>query len=73
MPLRSIAVCGLGRVGIVAAKLLHESGFQVIGLDLRGLADQPSFPCTVADLASTEGVGAALASCDAVLSCLPYR
>ena len=73
MPLRSIAVCGLGRVGTVAAKLLHESGFQVVGLDVRGPAGPPSFPCSTVDLASLAGVGAALESCDAVLSCLPYR
>ena len=73
MPLRSIAVCGLGRVGTVAAKLLHQSGFQFVGLDIRGPAGQPAFACTAVDLASSDGLGAALASCDAVLSCLPYR
>ena len=55
MPLRSIAVCGLGRVGTVAAKLLHESGFQVVGLDVRGSAGPASFPCRAVDLASSTG------------------
>ena len=27
MPIGTIAVCGLGRVGTVAARLLHEAGF----------------------------------------------
>ncbi len=52
MPLRSIAVCGLGRVGMVAAKLLHESGFQVVGLDVRGQSGPAAFACRAVDLAS---------------------
>jgi saccharopine dehydrogenase-like NADP-dependent oxidoreductase len=71
--MRSIAVCGLGRVGAVAAKLLYESGFEVSGLDVRDPADASPVPCRPVNLASDKEITAALASCDAVLSCLPYK
>ena len=73
MALRAITVCGLGRVGTVAAKLLHDSGFGVVGLDLREADGSTSFPCRGVDLDSDDELARALASCDAVLSCLPYR
>ena len=73
MSLRVIAVCGLGRVGTVAARLLHDSGFEVVGLDLRRPADSAAFWCGVTDLDSDHDLARAVASCDAVLSCLPYR
>src|SRR5688572_2713172 len=73
MALRVIAVCGLGRVGTVAARLLHDSGFEVVGLDLRKPADSIAFPCRVTDLDAEDELARVLASCDAVLSCLPYR
>ena len=73
MALRVIAVCGLGRVGTVAARLLHDSGFEVVGVDLRRPADSADFWCGVTDLDSDHDLTRVLASCDAVLSCLPYR
>ena len=73
MPLDAITVCGLGRVGTVAAKLLHQSGFRVTGVDAREPRRPLPFACRVADLSSDEGVEAALDRGDAVLSCLPYR
>ena len=39
MPLHKIAVLGLGKVGTLAAKLLHESGFDVTGFDSRAPQD----------------------------------
>jgi len=73
MSLNRVVVCGLGRVGTVAARLLHEQGFQVTGIDARPIGTSEPFATTVADLASDEGLAEGLASCDAVLSCLPYR
>ena len=35
MPLDKIAVLGLGKVGTLAAKLLHNGGFDVTGFDSR--------------------------------------
>ena len=57
----------------MAARLLHDSGFEIVGLDLRKPADSTAFPCRVTDLDSEDELDRALASCDAVLSCLPYR
>ena len=45
MPLHKIAVLGLGKVGTLAAKLLHESGFDVTGFDSR--APQEPLPFAV--------------------------
>jgi saccharopine dehydrogenase-like NADP-dependent oxidoreductase len=73
MSLRSIAVCGLGRVGTVAARLLQESGFDVVGLDVRSSTDSSPVRCRTVNLALDGEIAAALASCDAVLSCLPYK
>ena len=38
MPLKKIAVLGLGKVGTLAAKLLHAGGFDVTGFDSRAAA-----------------------------------
>ena len=73
MPLHTIAVCGLGRVGTVAATLLHEAGFRVLGVDTRAPRRPPPFELRAADVASSMGLDLALADADAVLSCLPYR
>jgi saccharopine dehydrogenase-like NADP-dependent oxidoreductase len=73
MSLDSIAVCGLGRVGTVAARLLHEQGFGVVGVDARAVGAKQPFETTTADLTSDTGIAAGLGSYDAVLSCLPYR
>jgi len=34
MAIKRIAVLGLGKVGTLAAQLLHDSGFEVTGIDL---------------------------------------
>jgi len=73
MPLRTIAVCGLGRVGTVAARLLHQQGLRVVGVDVRRRAGDPAIEPVTADLESDDGLASALGNCDAVLSCLPYR
>ena len=73
MPLRTIAVCGLGRVGTVAARLLQEEGLHVVGVDTRRRAGEVPFETVTADLDSDDGLASALGACDAVLSCLPYR
>jgi len=73
MPLHSIAVLGLGRVGTLAAKLLHQGGFAVTAYDSRMPQDALPFTAQTADLGSDDGVRAATQGFDAVLSCLPYR
>ncbi len=71
--MKSIAVLGLGKVGHLAAELLHEAGFQVYGYDLRRPAVDPKFPFNILDISSEAELGKAFSSVDAVLSCLPYH
>jgi len=73
MALRSIAVLGLGRVGTLAAKLLHQEGFGVAAFDARAPKDGLPFPVMAADLATDGGIASAIGAFDAVLSCLPYQ
>src|SRR5262249_1975920 len=73
MALRKIAVLGLGKVGTLAAKLLHLGGFDVTGIDSRTPAEALPFAVQTADLLSDAGIASATTGFDAVLSCLPYR
>lgn len=73
MPLQKIAVLGLGKVGTLAAKLLHHGGFDVTGFDNRTPQEALPFAVQGANLESDDGVRAATQGFDAVLSCLPYR
>ncbi|SHE40944.1 Saccharopine dehydrogenase, NADP-dependent [Litoreibacter ascidiaceicola] len=70
--MKKIAVLGLGKVGSLAAELLHGSGFDVTGIDLATRGDLP-FPVETLDLTDTSGVEAVFAKQDAVLSCLPFH
>lgn len=70
--MKKIAVLGLGKVGTLAAELLHSSGFEVTGIDVAERHDLP-FPVMALDLTHTSGVEAVFAQQDAVLSCLPFN
>jgi saccharopine dehydrogenase-like NADP-dependent oxidoreductase len=70
--MKKIAVFGLGKVGTLAAELLHKSGFKVTGFDLAGCSDLP-FPIEALDLTNTTDIEAVFAKQDAVLSCLPFH
>ena len=71
--MKSIAVLGLGKIGSLAAQLLHNSGFSVTGYDLRLPADRCDFPLSIMDTASQHDLAKAFAKVDAVLSCLPFH
>lgn len=73
MSFETIAVLGLGKVGRLAARLLHQSGFTVVGHDVHPPREKLPFSIEPADLTSRNAVLAALGKCDAVLSCLPYH
>ena len=73
MPLNKIAVLGLGKVGTLAAKLLHRASLEVTGFDNRTPHESLPFAVQTVDLASEDGLRAATRGFDAVLSCLPYR
>ncbi|MGO1164614.1 saccharopine dehydrogenase C-terminal domain-containing protein [Brucella sp. C7-11G] len=66
-----VAVLGLGKVGQLAAELLLESGFEVVGIDAREIS--VSFPTKIVDLKNTDGLAEVLKEHEAVLSCLPYH
>jgi saccharopine dehydrogenase-like NADP-dependent oxidoreductase len=65
-----IAVLGLGKVGLLAAELLHEGGFAVTGIDTR--PREAGFPVLALDLSDPAALHRGLAGFEAVLSCLPY-
>jgi saccharopine dehydrogenase-like NADP-dependent oxidoreductase len=73
MAFERIAVLGLGKVGALAARLLHEQGFGVVGCDSRMPRGTFPFDAREVDLTGDSGLSAALDGVHAVLSCLPYR
>ncbi|MGR3292271.1 MAG: saccharopine dehydrogenase NADP-binding domain-containing protein, partial [Paracoccaceae bacterium] len=72
MTFKNIAVLGLGNVGSLAAKLLHEADFNVTGYDVS--VPQRSLPFEVrnTDVRSPDALARDFGNIDAVLSCLPY-
>ena len=73
MSFERVAVLGLGKVGKLAAILLHEAGFQVVGIDARDLRSELPFDVKAVDVAAPDALKGALAPHQAVLSCLPYH
>lgn len=71
--MKHIAVLGLGKVGTLAAELLHASGFTVNGIDLAGPKENLPFLVKSIDLGDMAEVRQAFSNQDAVLSCLPYH
>ncbi len=71
--MQKIAVCGLGKVGTLAATLLQQSGFSVTGFDSRGVRAELPFPQANLEVTSAPSLREALRPCDAVLSCLPHH
>ncbi|WP_323042189.1 saccharopine dehydrogenase C-terminal domain-containing protein [Gemmobacter sp.] len=72
MAFDKIAVLGLGKVGHLAAELLAGAGFEVTGIDARGLEGAP-FKVKAVDISNEAALRGALAGQQAVLSCLPYH
>ena len=73
MSFEKIAVLGLGKVGKLAAKLLHDSGFSVTGYDVKTPREKLPFTVKNTELASPDALADEFARVDAVLSCLPYH
>lgn len=73
MSFDNIAVLGLGKVGKLAAKLLHESGFKVTAYDQHTPREDLAFPVKNTDLSSPKALASEFAQVQAVLSCLPYH
>ncbi len=70
--MKKIAVLGLGNVGSLAAVMLHDSGFQVIGVDQHTALQDYEFETRAIDLNDDVLVENLLGDVDAILSCLPY-
>lgn len=73
MSIQNIAVLGLGKVGTLAAKLLHEADFNVTGYDMHPPRETLPFLVKNTDIASPEALEAEFKTVDAVLSCLPFH
>jgi saccharopine dehydrogenase-like NADP-dependent oxidoreductase len=71
--MQSVAVLGLGKVGLLAAELLVDGGFDVKGYDTRIARHGHPFQIREADVSDRDTLRAELADVDAVLSCLPYH
>ena len=71
--MNKIAVLGLGKVGALAAELLHQSGFDVTGLDINDIQHPTPFKAKLLDLSNSQSLFQELSGQDAVLSCLPYH
>ena len=66
MPLHEIAVLGLGKVGTLAAKLLHANGFAVTAFDSRTPKEPLPFAVQSVDLVSDTGIQTVTRGFDAV-------
>jgi len=66
-------VLGLGNVGTLAAKMLHDCGFDVTGFDQHPPHDPLPFPVKNTDITSADMLAKEFASVDAILSCLPFH
>jgi len=71
--MKSIAVLGLGKVGRLAAQLLVDSDFDVIGVDSAANRDAFAHDVVAIDVSDAKALGDVFARVDAVLSCLPYH
>ncbi len=69
--IKNILVAGLGRVGILVATLLHESGYRVTGVDAELGEDFP-FAAQQIDLSDPANIRPLLKDHDAIVSCLPF-
>lgn len=71
--MKSIAVLGLGKVGALAAQLLVDSDFTVVGVDMNADPDKHNHEVRRIDVTDAASLGSLFADMDAVLSCLPYH
>lgn len=71
MSFEKIAVLGLGKVGHLAAELLHGAGFKVTAIDARAVKST-DFAVESVNVADPSALRRVLVGQEAVLSCLPY-
>ena len=71
--MKSIAVLGLGKVGRLAAQLLVDSDFTVIGVDNAANSKDFAHEIAAIDVTDAKALKGIFTRVDAVLSCLPYH
>lgn len=71
--MKKVIVLGLGKIGKLAAELLHNSGFEVTGVDVAEPKEAIPFAFKLLDLSDNKAVQAEFSQHDAVLSCLPFH
>ncbi len=69
--IKSTLVLGLGKVGNLVGTLLHNSGFEVTGMD--AVSRDLSFNTIVGDVTNKADLTKLVGDFDAVVSCLPYN
>ncbi|TNE30470.1 MAG: L-lysine dehydrogenase [Alphaproteobacteria bacterium] len=69
--IKNILVLGLGRVGVLVATLLHETGYKVTGADAALSEDFP-FNAKELDVSDPAKLQALMKDNDAIVSCLPF-
>ena len=72
MGLSRVVVLGMGKVGSLVGTLLHDSGFNVTGVDAVERTGLP-FETRVADLGDPSALRPFLQAAEAVVSCLPFH
>jgi saccharopine dehydrogenase-like NADP-dependent oxidoreductase len=70
---QTIAVLGLGKIGLLTARMLHDGGLQVLSYDRLPVGEELPFEFQIADVSSQAELDRICGSCEAVLSCLPYQ
>lgn len=70
--MKSIAVLGLGKVGALAAQLLVDSDFEVVGVDSGVDPENFAHDVEAIDVTDETALAKVFDRVDAVLSCLPY-
>jgi saccharopine dehydrogenase-like NADP-dependent oxidoreductase len=73
LPIRSVLILGLGKVGYLVALLLRETGFRVTGADLNTAETTAPFALQNLDVTNETELTRAMQRHDAVISCLPYH
>ncbi len=69
----TIAVLGLGKIGLLTARMLHDVSLQVLSYDRLPVGEELPFEFQIADVSSQAELDRICGSCEAVLSCLPYQ
>jgi saccharopine dehydrogenase-like NADP-dependent oxidoreductase len=69
--MKKVLVVGLGKVGSLVARLLHNNGFQVTGMDTVQHINFP-FKTVAGDVKDLRALAKVMTDFDGVVSCLPY-